>query len=1014
MKGRVRSSISIAGGSAAERARALDDFNWAEIQTFHAFCSNVLRQYPLESGVSPDFDVLEEPENDAILHDAMEELFHSPRPEIRQSVVNVLALAGVENTEKYLFALYNKRFLSEELFDRLLSGNASERWKQEVANYRDEMVNAILGDVEFVEACSTICRLANVYKGDNDAGAKYLLAAEPCILNILSGSSTDSVCNALLDLSQLKGKSNMGSKSNFEQGDLTALREAYVALRKAMDRHSVNEALDLEDDQFIDHAVTFLGDLRAIFSEFARLVTREKRARNGLDFTDLLIFVRDLFVNNENFVKRHYADRYRYILVDEMQDTDVLQLDIIRALIRHSKNSLDKLFVVGDPKQSIYQFRDVDVSLFKETESYIISDLSGEMVNLDVNFRSAPQPICFVNCLFSRIMSNSDRPWEFGYDKIKCSKTRKEDVGSVELLVVPDSLQAVERKMAEAEIVARRIHQLISGDSKKVYWDGNGRCAGGRPVRFGDVCILLRARTNLQFYEHAFKKHNIPYHVHSGVGFYNSQEVIDAYNLLRFLDDPNNDVALLGLLRSPFFGISDADIFRAAEGRRGPLFWRLGYNEEARNSPKIVKAIGRLEQWLQYAHRETVSDLLARAITESQIAAVFAGIPGGEQKIANLEKLQTMIRTWQQSGFVSVADVTKTIGSNIREETKEGDAVLDLYEADAVRIMTVHAAKGLEFPIVFIPEIDRSPSNRDPLIHLDRQYGIGLKIPDPTGSTFRKILALKKIEASLKEKRIAEEKRLFYVATTRAKDHLIMSGQLEMGKKGDEEDRSNYWMSLLIEGLSLDANVFNTGSKEFKDGEEGATISFVSIDSKDVNVRASPLVAPTGNPDETLRPLREGPITVNEESPKVEIDSEVVRNVLHGKSSSAIIRKLNLTDDRLAEKLIKELDRLRTRFLNCDLMNDVVSEKKEATMIYNDGEQDRELQIDRLVTSDQGELRAIRYMLGRPGVEEDEMEIEDLRKLATYYSLNTKNNPSGSFGVYLYFAETGEIRKIIG
>jgi ATP-dependent helicase/nuclease subunit A len=1016
MKDRVRSSISTGEGMVANRARALDDFNWAEIQTFHSFCSNVLRQYPLEAGVSPDFDVLEEPEKDAILQGAMDKIFYSPRPNIRQSVVDILTMAGLSNAERYLRALYDRRFLSRELFERLLSEDISEQWKREVADHKDSVVRGILDDVDFIRACSILYRLASVYKGDKDAGTQYLLEAEPHISDIISGGSVETAGNAVLNLTRLKGRSNMGNKSNFKPDDLTAFREAYTALRKTLDRHRADEELDLEDDQFIDHAVTFLRDLETVFSEFSRLVAEEKRARNGLDFTDLLILVRNLFSNNENFVKQHYADRYAYILVDEMQDTDALQLEIIRALVKHSDmNRLGKLFVVGDPKQSIYQFRDVDVSLFKETGDYIKGDLSGEEIKLDVNFRSAPQVVCFVNRLFSRIMNSSERPWEFEYDRIECSNNRKDDLGSVELLMVPDSLRSVERKMAEAEIVARRIDQLMPDDTKKVYWNRHDRCKNGHAVKYGDICILLRSRTNLQFYEHALKAFNIPYHVHKGVGFYNSQEVIDTYNLLRFLDDPDNDVALLGLLRSPFFSISDADIFRAVVEGRGALFWQLKKNDETRNSPKIAKAVERLEQWLQYAHRETTSDLLARALTESQISAVFAGIPGGDQKIANLEKLQAMIRTWQQAGFISIADVARTLDNNIHGETKEGDATLDMSEDNSVNIMTIHAAKGLEFPVVIVPEIDRSPSDSQPSIHLDRQHGLGLKIPDPTGSNFRSTLALKRIEAISREKRTAEEKRLFYVATTRAKDHLILSGQPGIEKKKDwsEDDKSGYWMSLLKEGLSLDISDFNAGSKEVTDGEVKTTMSFISFTPETSGVE----VGTTGTTPERLvvdpRPCPKEPIKSVKEPPQVEIDNAIVYNVLQGTSSRAAIRKLDVPSDALTDNLIKELDELRSRFLNCDLMNDVVSDKKDEILTYNEGEQEKELRIDRLVTSDRGEMRAIKFILSRPGKEELEKEIEEMRKQATSCLLNPVNNLPGPLELYLYFAQTGEIKKII-
>jgi ATP-dependent helicase/nuclease subunit A len=194
------------------------------------------------------------------------------------------------------------------------------------------------------------------------------------------------------------------------------------------------------------------------------------------------------------------------------------------------KEESDRLFVVGDPKQSIYLFRDADVTLFKEMQVIIQEGLKGKIVPLDINFRSAPEIVYFVNYLFSQILSSSSKPWEFGYDPLDVSHERINDSGSVEILLASSAMDSRERSKNEAEMIGRRVQNLIEIEKKEIYWDEcKCKLSSPRPAQYRDVAILLQRRTNLRYIERALQKYGIPYHVSSGLGFYERQEIYSIY-----------------------------------------------------------------------------------------------------------------------------------------------------------------------------------------------------------------------------------------------------------------------------------------------------------------------------------------------------------------------------------------------------------------------------------------------------------------------------------------------------
>ncbi len=979
MRERVRKALMEQGKAKED---LLEDLHWASISTFHSFCARVLREFPLESEVDPDFQVLDEVQADLLVEGAFESLvYKATGGPTEEALVSLLTLTGTWRLRSYLLALYAKRGTAERAFAKLEGPDGAKAWWQAMrSEHRSILVQAMKQDKALLKALDDLNDLARRYSGDGDKGMVYLREASP-YLEALDGELGDEDrLEATISLYQVKGQRNYGSQKNFGT-DLERYRLAYGTLRERLGEvYDLEHELEPEGDAFITEASLFLFNLKLVFTSFNEAVARAKREKNALDFDDILLAARRLLEGYDD-VRRTLAERYRYILVDEFQDTDKVQVDIVRLLLDGDR---DKLFVVGDAKQSIYLFRQVDVSLFKEMQDFIRGELSGETVDLDVNHRSTAQVVGLVNTLFDRLMDREDRPWEFRYSRIAASEERRGDEGSVELLLVPESTEGVDDRMTQAEVVARKVEQVVREGGLKVYWEGRDRTAAPRPARFKDVTILLRARTNLRFYEKQLRDHGIPYHVHSGVGFFARQEITDIHNVLRFLNNPLDDVSLYGALRSPFFGLSDLDLFWVCEGSKGPLWSRL--KARASSDPRSERCWRLLNQWVEASRRVPVSDLITMVLEGSGIFGVCSGLEGGRQMIANLEKLRALVRKAQSEGFFSLSDLTEMLRLRSEEDLKEGQAQLDMEGEDAVSVMTVHAAKGLEFPIVLVPELESPGMQEHELVCVDEKEGIGLKVPHPFTMEMRASALKRRQDRRSAEKELAERKRLFYVACTRAKDHLVLCGhgpdQRSLAKEGKD------WMVWTWQGLGLGENDVKAGGKRLGEGEDTVNLQItMAVPTPVVRVEEpGPLAVPSDWPEwqpARSRPVEPAPrvvlrpsrgqelampleevkgfaISARTETP--EMRGEIAHQVLQGKDATVVLVNFGQEDPR-GEKA-RKLTEVRERFLSTPLMREAVVDRKEQGFeIVLDGRMCIG-RMDRLVRTKDGQWYLIDFKTG--------------------------------------------------
>ncbi|MGC8612536.1 MAG: UvrD-helicase domain-containing protein, partial [Athalassotoga sp.] len=462
------------------------------------------------------------------------------------------------------------------------------------------------------------------------------------------------------------------------------------------------------------------GEIKEIFKEHANKILESyekmEREESVLDFEDLLIFTRDFLKENDDLRER-YANYFRYIFIDEFQDTNRIQSEIIELL----RSPINRVWYIGDPKQSIYAFRGADVDVFLEIieKSHEKSVFLKEM---NENHRSKPNLVKFYNQFFSKVFN----------ERIKyspqISKEEKDEEKRVILLDNPGDTDATKARIAEAEAICGLINDFVE----------SGR-------HLSDIAILLKKTTNIWVIENALVKYGIQYHIVGGKNFFDKKEVVAVENLIGVILDPYDQKAMTGLLISPFFDMNIDEILNLK------IEYPSLYDGLKAKYPEIHELI---EKLLKLKNITDASKLIRMAIRETNYLGKIAIEKDGDKRIANvlkfIEILDTMdIPSWDISSVHSILD--KGFG----EDEQEASVLSE--KEDVVKIMTVHKAKGLEFPIVIIAQMDTKLQNGDKT-----------------------------------EKDLEEEKRLLYVAMTRAKEYLVLSKEINF--KGNSE---NVWINTL-------------------------------------------------------------------------------------------------------------------------------------------------------------------------------------------------------------------------
>lgn len=568
---------------------------------------------------------------------------------------------------------------------------------------------------------------------------------------------------------------------------------------------------DKKREEFIERAER----IKAIFKRSVVKYHNKKISKEVLDFSDLEYMVYKLLLNDPEWSNILYAfdERTDHILVDEFQDTNNFQWAIIDKLTEEWRSGMGAkkcsgitptIFLVGDEKQSIYLFRGANVEIFHKAKEKLKEWLKDEFVYEEVkeNFRSKPAIVDFTNCLFARIMipheeaKDSKRDWQSNpkselwitrYSPFVACRDSAHSIGKVEVILLDEEIKpTAEVKKREADIIAKRIQSLVGNllitDKRQktehsTQTTDNGH--GQRYCNYMDIAILLRKRTHIKRYEDAFRQYGIPFAVVKGIGFYQEPEVAMLRSFVYFLSNPKDDYNLYILLKSPFFMVDEDVIISASAYKGEDLLSRL------KKSGYAEKVIAYLEEWLFLIHSMPIAELLEKALVQTHAWEYFYE----SQKRANIKKFIRIVEGLEAEGkpLLKIRDFLE----KIEDKAEEPKANVNTEGMNAVRIMTIHAAKGLEFPIVFVPGIEEPfTSNKEDSLIYESQERFYLKyLPDPQIRKFDEdfITHLRKEEE--------EQKRLLYVAATRTEEALFLIGQWN--------ERDKNFLNFLKQGLGL-------------------------------------------------------------------------------------------------------------------------------------------------------------------------------------------------------------------
>ena len=809
LRARIRSRLVALG--AREHVRALDR-GW--ISTFHGTCARILRAHAVQAGVDPRFVVLDDAETRALQAAAFEQALAAVVDAADLAAIDVAAAYGVDRLSDMVLELY------AELRSR---GQSAPRVPGLAAG-----PPPVPDAVPLVGATIAARQALDGVSGKTVDKARAALDATEALLRDLPPGTMP----PLKLLAQTAYKP--GSTKALADGAPAAARERHAAYLAAC--HAIAE-----------HGVLVVID--RLLVAYDEAFTTAKQVRGGLDYDDLQLRARDL-LRDVPAIRQRLQARFRSIMVDEFQDTNQVQLELLDLLGEHR-------FVVGDTLQSIYGFRHADVGIFRAERAR--RQANDAAIALAENYRTRPEILAAIDLAFAP---------GHGEDHVPFAPQRAPGGGSplVELVLVDrDAVQdwpedgddplggGARWRRAEARALAQRIRGLLD--------DG---------VPAHDIVVLLRSLTDLHVYEGALDEQGVRTLAAAGRGYWGRTHVLDLCAYLGLLANPGDELALFGVLASPLVGLSsDALAIISNETRRDRRWEGLTAGPLPADLPAADRV--RLERFLAWLPRErreaaghALAGLIERVVTETGYDRYVLGLAGGERRWANVRKLMRLAEEYEARHGRDLRGFVDRATSEVEAGDRESDAPVTDADGSAVRMMSIHAAKGLEFSIVVVADIGHQrAAERSDLIVTGSEAALRLRTVDGYNEKSERLDALR---ADRREADLAEERRVFHVAMTRAEERLILSGPV--AARPDTQAPSGWLLDGLVPDLPAALEEEPEGDLTFTltaAGAEGGPPVAVSV-VRDPIVAAAPqprTLPPVTPPQPEPQETRAGQLTLD-------------------------------------------------------------------------------------------------------------------------------------------------------
>ena len=775
MRDRILSSLRVAaerGEIPAARWRELRDRTGdIAVSTIDAFCLSLLREFPLEADLDPGFSMADETEVPRLIDEALDRALRACRAVAREdeNVALVFAQLGDRRAKAGLAALLSRRLVAPEVLRRYLAQGAPEWTVATVATRGASALRDVFAGMRGGLAA---------FLGSGPAIPSFRLLARH-LQSLDAGAGTPPAAAVHAAFARARGyfltqdgkpRSRMvAKKSDFRTGaDYERHRDLVIGHAPAIVTAHAGYRRDL-------NALVARGVWR-MYSIAERHYRATLDAHAVLDFPDVLLYTLKLLGQMEEFSQSRYRmeSRYHHVLVDEFQDTSRAQWELVSLLVRawgegaglaYQGPLEPTVFIVGDRKQSIYGFRDADVAVLGEAGRAIAQLRPGSDVRRSISrsFRSVPALLAFVNDVCGDLDKVPARPDAFGYGE--------DDIFPVEASVDaaggPLGLIAGADVEACAAATAAEIAALVGAGVTVRDRDTGVH----RPVRPGDVAILFRTRESHREFEDALARAGLPSYVYKGLGFFDADEIKDLLALLWYLAEPASDLRAAAFLRSRFVRLSDEALRRLAPGLADVLAAEdpgLRASLEPADRARLDAARASSARWRARADRMPPAELVDLVLHESAYGVELRG-RRFQQARENVKKFRTLLRRIQNRGYATFGRIAAHLDRLAVGD--ESNASLDA--TNAVNLMTVHAAKGLEFPVVFIVNLARGTGNRRDYIRIGtHQAAASVSVGD----------FVSEYDEDAQAREREETKRLLYVALTRARDRLYLSSVLKDGR----------------------------------------------------------------------------------------------------------------------------------------------------------------------------------------------------------------------------------------
>lgn len=778
----------------------------AQISTLHAFCQHVIRKYFYTIDLDPAFSIAGEEELNLLRRQVLEDVFLSYYEDDKKaSILYPLAdMFGSDRGDDILMDTVSRMYT----YARSLAW--PEHWLKEAARAYDVAPDAVIDDMVWAGPIKDAVRRileedARLYDGvlyhlrQREAFAPAcdtFVAEQAALRQAAQARSWDDLSRFVraIDFPRLKSLRKLSDDD----------KAVWERCKKVRDDVKKDVIKTLQAVYFSATPEEWLDGMRAmkpimdglvtLTLDFAKAYGAAKKEKGWIDFSDLEHFCLQILLapdaSPEHPVPSAAAEelrsQYEEVFIDEYQDTNGVQ-ELVTRLV----SGEDNRFMVGDIKQSIYRFRLADPTLFLEKYQSFSRDEKAvqRCIDLGRNFRSVPVVLDAVNAVFSRAMTAEAAGMDYGErEKLYAGRQAPDDErwigGPVEVDIVPtpsdeeddDGSTAFEK---ECRFIAGRIGELLASGRMAARKDGTLE-----PLSYRHIVVLLRSMAGkADVLIQALQEGGIPSYAEQSGGYFAAVEVQVMLALLRCIDNPEQDLAMAAVLRSPLVGLDETALAGVRLAGDGTLWQNLpafvaSLPDGVDEKEDLQQFMAAFDSWRTYSRRHGVAELLQRLYDDTAYVDFVGAMPGGDVRQANLKALYDRARQYEEAGFRGLFRYLQLMDKMKEDGLDLAPAKVVSEKEDVVRIMSIHKSKGLEFPVVFVADMGKAFNRRDTQdqILFHNRLGIGLKQYDPEWRMSYPTLIWSGIAAQLRWEGTAEEERILYVAMTRARDQLILTG----------------------------------------------------------------------------------------------------------------------------------------------------------------------------------------------------------------------------------------------